>query len=202
MARDVDEFRCSADELARLGEEQAAPVWHGVGRLFRAWARAVGGEDAAQRGADSLAALGIAGSTGNLAVAPFLMWCHADTLRLAGRQVEALDFTGGALAISAQIRQPFYDAELHRSRGDLLLAVDGHTEADAEASYQRALEIARSQGARSFELRAATSLARLWQRQGKHREARDLLAPVCALFTEGLETLDLIEAKTLLAELG
>jgi predicted ATPase len=69
------------------------------------------------------------------------------------------------------------------------------------ARYHRALAIAREQGARSFELRAATSLARLWRDQGKRAEARDLLAPVYAWFTEGFDTRDLVEAKALLAEL-
>jgi predicted ATPase len=82
-----------------------------------------------------------------------------------------------ALAIAAQTGQLFWDADLHRLDGDLLLATDGPAD-EAATRYHRALAIAREQGARSFELRAATSLARLWRDQGKRGHARDLLATV------------------------
>jgi predicted ATPase len=86
--------------------------------------------------------------------------------------------------------------------GELLLIQLPPDAAEAEASLQRALEVARSQSAKSFELRAATSLARLWQRQGKRDEARDLLAPIYDWFTEGFGTPDLKDAKALLDELA
>ncbi len=86
-------------------------------------------------------------------------------------------------------------------RGEIDLA-DGGAPADAEALFQCALDIARAQEARSLELRAATSLARLWQSQEKRAEARDLLAPVYAWFTEGFDTQDLKDAKALLEELS
>jgi len=79
--------------------------------------------------------------------------------------------------------------------------MDGNAAEEAEALFGQSLEIARRQEAKLFELRAATSLARLWQRQGKRAAARDLLAPIYGWFTEGLDTRDLIEAKTLLEEL-
>src|SRR5262249_32793531 len=101
----------------------------------------------------------------------------------------------------AQTAQLFFDADLHRLAGDLLLAT-GCAADEAAARYHRALAIAREQGARSFELRAATSLARLRQQQGKRAAARDLLGPACAWFTEGFDTRDLQEAKTFLAELA
>ena len=104
------------------------------------------------------------------------------------------------LAVAAQTGQPLFDADLHRLDGDLLLATGG-TADEAAARYHRALAIAREQGARSFELRAATSLARLWRDQGKRAEARDLLAPVYATFTEGFATRDLIDAKALLDDI-
>ena len=87
-------------------------------------------------------------------------------------------------------------------KGDLLLATDAANAAEAEALFHRALDIARAQEGKSFELRAASSLARLWQRQGKRADARALLAPVYAWFTEGFDTDDLVEAKVLLEELG
>ena len=96
----------------------------------------------------------------------------------------------------------WYEPELYRLKGELLLAQspDNHTE--AEPCFHHALEIARSQQAKSLELRAATSLARLWQRQGKRQEAYDLLAPVYGWFTEGFDTADLQEAQALLEELA
>jgi len=103
--------------------------------------------------------------------------------------------------VAAATGQHFQDANLHCLKGELLIATDPANAAEAEALFQRALDIARAQEAKSFELRAATSLARLWQRQGKHAEARALLAPVYEWFTEGFDTGDLVEAKALLDEL-
>ena len=92
------------------------------------------------------------------------------------------------------------ESELHRWRGDLSKARDDQDA--AEQSYQRALAVARRQSARSLEIRAATSFARLWRDQGKRTEARDLLAPVYGWFTEGFDTADLKEAKALIDELA
>jgi predicted ATPase len=99
-----------------------------------------------------------------------------------------------ALAISAQLAQPFWDADLQRLDGDLVLAAGGAPE-EAAARYQQALDIARAQEAKSFERRAATSLARLWRDQDKRTEARDLLAPLYAWSTEGFDTGDLKDAR-------
>jgi predicted ATPase len=94
------------------------------------------------------------------------------------------------------------DAFLHRVRGEILLKHDPANTALAEGAFLTAITIAQQQKARSFELRAATSMARLWRDQGKREEARDLLAPVYGWFTEGFDTLDLKEAKALLGELA
>jgi predicted ATPase len=96
----------------------------------------------------------------------------------------------------------FYAAELYRLKGALLLQQAIPDAAQAEACFQQALDVARQQQAKSWELRAATSLARLWQSQGKRQEASDLLAPVYAWFTEGFDTADLQEAKVLLDALA
>jgi predicted ATPase len=106
-----------------------------------------------------------------------------------------------ALAISAQLGQPFSDADLLRIDGDLIFAIGGAPE-EAVARYQEALDIARAQEAKSFELRAATSLARLWRNQGKRAEARTMLAEIYNWFTEGFDTGDLKDAKALLDELN
>ena len=93
------------------------------------------------------------------------------------------------------------EAELHRLKGQALLAAAGTVSA-AETAMQRGIEVARRQNAKSWELRGAMSLARLWTEQGRHSEARDLLAPILGWFREGFDTADLEEAKTLLDQLA
>jgi predicted ATPase len=95
----------------------------------------------------------------------------------------------------------WYEAELYRLKGALLLQQASDNQAEAESCFHHALDIARSQQAKSFELRTATSLARLWQQQGKRQEAYDLLAPVYHWFTEGFDTADLQDTKALLEAL-
>jgi len=90
---------------------------------------------------------------------------------------------------------------LHRLKGELLL-LPGGSESEAEECFNQALEVARRQSTRSLELRTAMSLARLWQKQGKPTEARELLAEIYGWFTEGFDTPDLIDAKSLLEELS
>ena len=94
--------------------------------------------------------------------------------------------------------QRMYEAELHRLKGELLLQVADGNAAEAEACFREALVIASRQQAKSLELRAAVSAARLWERQGKKNEARDVLAPIYDWFTEGFDTADLRDAKELL----
>jgi predicted ATPase len=125
----------------------------------------------------------------------------ADGQRAAGQHAEALSTVETGLAVAAATGQHFLDAGLLHLKGELLLATEPASTAEPEALFRHALDIARAQEAKSFELRAATSLARLWQRQGKRAEARALLAPVYAWFTEGFDTGDLVEAKALLEEL-
>jgi predicted ATPase len=109
-----------------------------------------------------------------------------------------------------QTGERYYEAELHRQRGELLLLREakGHPDQgsreqhEAETCFQHALDVARRQQAKSLELRAAMSLARLWQRQGKRVEARALLEEIYGWFTEGFDTADLQEAKALLGALS
>jgi predicted ATPase len=95
-----------------------------------------------------------------------------------------------------------WEAEVYRLKGELLLARSAEHDAEAETCFRQALAIARRQQAKSLELRAAMSLARLWQQQGKRGEAYDLLAPIYGWFTEGFDTADLQEAKALLDALA
>ena len=94
------------------------------------------------------------------------------------------------------------EAELYRLKGDLLLALFEENQAEAEESFRRAIDIARRQGAKSLELRAVMSLSRLWQKQGKQEEARQMLAEIYGWFTEGFDTADLKEAKELLQDVS
>ncbi len=135
-------------------------------------------------------------------MAPQILEGLAELYRAPGHLSDALGTLELALATSQQLGQPFWDAELHRQKGELYLDLDEHTDDEAAEEFLRALEIARSQEAKSLELRAATSLARLWQHQGKPDEARDLLAPVYDWFTEGFDTQHLKDAKALLDELA
>ena len=107
-----------------------------------------------------------------------------------------------ALEAMQTTEERVYEAEVYRLKGELLLQQSAAQQGEGEESLQQALAVARRQQAKSLELRAATSLSRLWQRQGKHAEARDLLAPIYGWFTEGFDTADLREAKGLLEALA
>ena len=133
---------------------------------------------------------------------PVWMSLLIDTYRRTGQVAEGLSLVQEALGLVAQTEECYYEAELHRLQGELLLQQAPYEQADGEACFRKALDVARQQHAKSLELRAAMSLARLRQQQGKTAEARDLLAPAYEWFTEGFDTADLKEAKALLAELS
>ena len=107
-----------------------------------------------------------------------------------------------ALTLIEKTKQRWFEAEVNRIAGEIALKSPHPDAAKAEAYFERALAVARQQQAKSWELRAAMSMARLWRDQGKREEARELLAPVYGWFTEGFDTLDLKEAKALLDELA
>jgi predicted ATPase len=135
-------------------------------------------------------------ATGALVSVPHFLQLLADCYRRAGQPKEGLKYLDEA----ARQIEATEEAEMHRLRGELLIAVGDPVA--AEASFRQAIAIARKQNAKLWELRAATSLTRLWRDRGKRDEARDLLAPVYGWFTEGFDTLDLKEAKALLDELA
>jgi predicted ATPase len=107
-----------------------------------------------------------------------------------------------ALATIETSKEKWCEAEVNRIAGEIALMSPKHDVGQAEASFERSLSVARQQHAKSWELRAAMSLARLWRDQGKVQQARELLAPVYGWFTEGFDTRDLKEAKGLLEELA
>jgi predicted ATPase len=198
---EVDRTRERAEDVVGLAERLGFPLYLALGKVLRGWARVESGE-----GEVGIAAMQQA--LGELAQirsgfnAPLWLAMLADSHRKVGHHDEALGALGAGIALAEQQGQHFFDAELHRLRAETLLDMDGNAVEEAEALFGQALEIARRQEAKTFELRAATSLARLWQRQGKHDAARDLLAPVYGWFTEGFDTRDLNAAQALLAELG
>jgi predicted ATPase len=103
-------------------------------------------------------------------------------------------------AVSTQ--EKWYEAEIHRTAGEIALMLPEPDAAKAETDFERALAVARQQHAKSWELRAAMSMARLWRDQGKVQQARELLAPVYGWFTEGFDTRDLKDANALLEQLA
>jgi tetratricopeptide (TPR) repeat protein len=196
--RDVAAVQERAAEVVAVSESQGFPFWLGLGRVLHAVADVVAGNAGALP--DILDGMALLGSTGSQMGTSSILLLLAEAQRATGQLAEAQGTIATALAIGAQFGERFVDAELHRLDGDLLLATGGPAD-EAAARYHRALAIAREQGSRSFELRAATSLARLWRAQGKHAEARELLAQVYAPFTEGFDTRDLQDAKRLLNDL-
>jgi predicted ATPase len=136
--------------------------------------------------------------------APWLLFLGllAEACERTGQVEEGLHALREALEVMQTSEERMYEAEVYRLKGELLLQQSAAHQEEAEAWYQQALEIARHQQAKSWELRAAMSLSRLWQRQGKRTEARQLLAPIYGWFTEGFDTADLQEAKALLDELA
>ena len=119
-----------------------------------------------------------------------------------GQIEEGLAALAEALTLVEKNGERYYEAEIHRLKGELLLQQSSDTDTDAGVCFNKAITIAQNQNAKSWELRAATSLAKLWQRQGEVAEARDLLAPVYQWFQEGHDTADLKDAKALLDELA
>jgi predicted ATPase len=133
---------------------------------------------------------------------PYFLALLAEAYGTMGQPDVGLMALAEALTLVDATSERWYEPELHRLKGELLLQQSADHHATAQACFQHALDVARAQQARSLELRAATSLARLWQQQGKRAEAYQLLAEVYGWFTEGFDTADLQEAKALLDELA
>ena len=141
-------------------------------------------------------------TAGTRVCTPLYLALLAEALALAGKIEEGLATLDDALAKAAVSGERGWDAEIYRLCGELTGRLSHSDPAEAEESFRTALTIAREQGTRGYELRAATSLARLWRDQGRRDEARDLLAPLYDSFTEGFDTPDLKKAKTQLDELA
>jgi class 3 adenylate cyclase/predicted ATPase len=191
--------RAEAEELFALAEEKGAIFWKAFGMINLGSTLAFTGNAAE---AARILAAGIAEfrSTG-AAVGRYLSYLAKAYAEL-GRFDDALRCIGEAIAARNEIKENWFEAEIYRTAGEIALKSPEPDAAKAEAYFGRALGVARAQQAKSWELRAATSLARLRRDQGKPDAARDLLAPVYGWFTEGFDTRDLIEARALLNALA
>jgi predicted ATPase len=138
-------------------------------------------------------------ATGTVLAMPHVLVMLANAYAVLGQVIEGLNCLTEAAQMIERTEERFCEAELHRLRGDLLIAASDPSA--AERSYRRALRVAERQSAKLLELRAAASLARLWRDQGKRPEARDLLGPIYGWFTEGFDTPVLQDAKALLDQL-
>ncbi len=136
------------------------------------------------------------------AMLPSFLLMAAEGAALAGRLGEGLKAVEEGIDLIARTGERVWEPELHRQRGELLMGQSGHPSPEAELCFRRAIEVAQNQNAKSPELRATTSLARLWLGQGRAEEAREVLALLYEWFTEGFDTADLKEAKALLDELN
>jgi DNA-binding winged helix-turn-helix (wHTH) protein/tetratricopeptide (TPR) repeat protein len=199
--------RAGAKEVITFAVEQELPNWLALGNY--AWGYALVGQGQLQEGIPYMrqgsdaykaigAALGLSGLLGTL----------AEAYGSAGQSEEGLRVVDEAFAVAQKNEELTYEAELCRTKGELILRQSKakgrrlRLEEEAEEYLERACTIARRQSAKSFELRAAISLSRLWQRRGKTAQARQLLGEVYGWFTEGFTTVDLQTAATLLAELS
>jgi tetratricopeptide (TPR) repeat protein len=189
----------SADEVLAISTEQGFPWGLAAGNAMRGWCLGALGQPAA---GIPLLLQGIAGlsATGAKLVLPFNLMTLAEVYGMAAQPEEGLDRLTEAAKLVETTQERWAEAEMHRLRGTLLLSMHEHTA--AEDSFRLALRVAQQQSAKFWELRAATTLARLWHDQGKRTEARDLLAPIYNWFTEGFDTPVLQEAKALLDELA
>jgi predicted ATPase/class 3 adenylate cyclase len=184
----------SSETLALCDEHQLAQP-KAAGMLYRGWALVRTGkiEEGLTLAHNGLAAWELGGVGAFLQQGRFIL---ADTCTVAGRREEAVKLLTAALAHGNQTGEKWCEARIHHLRAQLFIASEEWSQ--AELSLGAALEIARQQDARSFQLRSATSLAQLWRNQSRHREAYDLLAPIYGKFTEGFDTPELRQARMLL----
>jgi predicted ATPase len=199
FCREPHAARTQAEAAIALCIEQGYAYYLAWGMIIQNWALTEPGQDEGiakmSQGLDALRATG-----GELRL-PYYLALLAEACGKADQAEEGLTLVAEALAVGEKTEERFYEAELHRLKGQLLLQQSPDNAADAETCFQKAIIIAQNQSAKSLELRAATSLARLYRQQGKRNEARELLSPVYSWFTEGFDTADLIDAKALLDEL-
>jgi class 3 adenylate cyclase/predicted ATPase len=190
-----------SEAAMRLTTEQGFSYWMAVGLLLRGWAVAQQGQ--AQDGIEQLhQGLSAVRATGAALRRPYGLALLAEAYGTLGEPEAGLTVLTEALTLAETTGERWYDPELYRLKGELLLQQSSSNQTEAESCFQQAIAIAQDQQAKSLELRAVMSLSRLWHQQGKRHEAHDLLAPVYGWFTEGFDTADLQDAKALLEALA
>ena len=189
-----------AEAAVTLSTEQGFAQWLAWGTIMQGWALTTQGqgEEGLRQMRHGLTAWRATGA--ELGV-PYLLSLLAEGYARLGQGEAGLAVLQEGWEVMERTGEHSWHAEMSRLKGVLLLQQQGTVQAEAEACFQQAIAVAQQQSAKSWELRAATSLARLWQQQGQTAEAHDLLAPVYSWFTEGFDTADLKDAKTLLDEL-
>jgi predicted ATPase len=198
--REVQAAREQAEALVTLSNQQGFAQWMAGGTMMCGWALTVqgqAGEGMAQmhHGLAAWRAMGIEAGL------PYWLAMLAEAYGSTGQVQAGRRVLAEALTLVDTTEERWWEAELHRLTGELLLALSADNAAAAETCFRQALAVARRQQAKSLELRAAMSLSRLWPQQGKRAEAYQLLAETYGWFTEGFDTIDLQEARALLEEL-
>ncbi len=202
LRREEEAVQEWAEAAIVLASEQRLPLWLGWAGSLRGWALAQQGQGEAGI-AQIRHGMATYQATGAALDEPYMLGLLADAYGTVGRTDEGLSTVDEALATAHRTGECYYEAELHRLKGELLLARnEGAAVTEVEACFGRAIGVARRQRAKSLELRAAVSLSRLKQEQGKPQEAHQMLREIHDWFTEGLDTPDLREARELLGELA
>jgi predicted ATPase len=201
LRRETPLAQARAEAAMTIATDQELSALLARATPLRGWALATSGH--AEEGITQIRQ-GLAASQAMAAMEdrPYHLALLAETFPLVGQTAEGLEALTEALATLTKSMTRWWEAELYRLRGELVLQQTVAQMEEAEVYFQQALAMAGRQQAKSLELRAAMSLARLWQRQDKQVEAHELLAPVYGWFTEGFDTADLQEAKALLEKLG
>ena len=196
---DYTSARADADALAQLTAEKDAPWWRASEMFLRGYLLTF-----VREASDAIDAIttGLAASQPTKAWVPLLLIYLAKAHSEMNEREESLRGITEAMTKLETTKEKWCEAEVHRIAGEIALKSPQPDAAKAQAYCERALTVARQQQAKSWELRAAMSMARLWRDQEKRKSARELLAPVYGWFTEGFDTRDLKEAKVLLDELA
>jgi predicted ATPase len=196
---DSEAVRRGAEELWSLASDQGFPFWVAHAAFWRAWAEAPEGQTDEEL-MQLRCHLDKIRSSGAVLIVPYYLALLAEVHGKRGDREAALALLTEALALVERTGECWFAAELHRLQGERLWATGAHDR--AEADLRTAVAVARDQGAKLWELRAASSLSRLYRAQGRSAEAREMLTPLCAWFTEGSATRDLQDARALLADMS
>ena len=199
--RDVTATQAHAEALMAFAAEQGFALRLEQGRILRGWALAMQG-DAFEAVAQIRQGWAVYPGVGPKLMQPYFLSVLAEVYGQVGQPEAGLQAIVEALTLVETTEERWWEAELSRLKGTLLLQLPTPDVNQADACFQQALDVARRQQAKALELRATLSLSRLWQQQGKREAAQQALAPVYGWFAEGLDTADLQEAKALLEALG